>query len=119
MRPPEALGLTGPSLNTDGLRAVIDLNDQVEGTYQIVPEVTVNVGDGVLVPRLGPGEGVVLSGLPPEGHDVGVEPGRVLYVGKAKTLGERALGHPDPGSISTYLILKFMTEYVSDEKSSS
>ncbi len=36
----------------------------------------------------------------------------VAAVGKAKTLGERALGHPDPGAISTYLILKFMKEYV-------
>ena len=37
--------------------------------------------------------------------------------GKAKTLGERALRHPDPGAISIYLILKFMWESVSDEKS--
>ncbi len=35
-------------------------------------------------------------------------------VGKAKTLGERSLGHPDPGAISIYLILKFMTEYVNE-----
>mgnify|MGYP000072964332 CR=1 FL=1 len=36
----------------------------------------------------------------------------VATVGKARTLGERALGHPDPGAISTYLILKFMAEFV-------
>jgi dihydroxyacetone kinase-like protein len=36
----------------------------------------------------------------------------VASVGKAKTLGERSLGHPDPGAVSTYLILKYMTEYV-------
>jgi dihydroxyacetone kinase-like protein len=36
----------------------------------------------------------------------------VAAVGKAKTLGERSLGHPDPGAVSTYLILKYMTEYV-------
>jgi dihydroxyacetone kinase-like protein len=40
----------------------------------------------------------------------------VAKVGKAKTLGERSRGYPDPGSISTYLILKFMAEYVSGEK---
>lgn len=39
----------------------------------------------------------------------------VATVGKAKTLGERSLGHPDPGAISTYLILKYMLEYVTDE----
>ena len=33
-------------------------------------------------------------------------------VGKAKTLGGRAVGHPDPGAVSTYLILQFMLEYV-------
>lgn len=36
----------------------------------------------------------------------------VAKVGKAKPLGTRSLGHPDPGAISTFLILKFMTEYV-------
>ena len=37
----------------------------------------------------------------------------VANVGKAKPLGERSLGHPDPGAVSTYFILKYMTEYVS------
>lgn len=36
----------------------------------------------------------------------------VARLGKAQTLGERALGHPDPGALSTYLILKSMLEYV-------
>jgi dihydroxyacetone kinase-like protein len=40
----------------------------------------------------------------------------VATVGKAKTLGERSLGHPDPGAISTYLILKFMAEYVTRDR---
>jgi dihydroxyacetone kinase-like protein len=39
----------------------------------------------------------------------------IATVGKARTLGERSLGHPDPGAISTYLILKYMLEYVTDE----
>ena len=38
----------------------------------------------------------------------------VARVGKAKTLGERSLGHPDPGAISIYLMLKNMTEYVTE-----
>lgn len=38
--------------------------------------------------------------------------GMVARVGKARSLGERALGHPDPGALSTYLILNFMKEYV-------
>lgn len=45
--------ITGPqntleTLETDDLRAVIDLNDHGAGTYQIAPEVTANVGEGVL-----------------------------------------------------------------------
>ena len=31
--------------------------------------------------------------------------------GKAKTLGERARGHADPGAESTHLILRFMAEF--------
>ena len=36
----------------------------------------------------------------------------VATVGKAKTLCERSLGHPDPGAISMALILEFIAEYV-------
>jgi dihydroxyacetone kinase-like protein len=36
----------------------------------------------------------------------------VAALGKAKTLGERSLGHADPGSLSTYLIFKYMLEFV-------
>jgi dihydroxyacetone kinase-like protein len=36
----------------------------------------------------------------------------VATMGRAKSLGERALGHADPGAISTHLILKCMMEYV-------
>ena len=36
----------------------------------------------------------------------------VAKTGKAKTLGERSIGFPDPGAVSIYLIMKFMTEYV-------
>ena len=36
----------------------------------------------------------------------------IAAVGKAKTLGERSLGHPDPGAVSMHLILKLMAEYV-------
>ena len=35
----------------------------------------------------------------------------VATVGKAKTLGERSLGHADPGAISLTLILEAMAEY--------
>ena len=36
----------------------------------------------------------------------------VATVGKAKTLGERALGHADPGAMSMSLLLRFMNDYL-------
>jgi dihydroxyacetone kinase-like protein len=39
----------------------------------------------------------------------------VATLGKARALGERSLGHADPGAISTCLILEAMTEYVTGE----
>ena len=36
----------------------------------------------------------------------------IATIGKAKPLGERSLGHSDPGAISTYLILNYMAEYL-------
>ncbi len=36
-------------------------------------------------------------------------------VGKAKALGERSLGHPDPGAISMALILEIMAEYAAQK----
>lgn len=39
----------------------------------------------------------------------------VAALGKAKPLGERSLGHADPGSLSIYLIFKYMLEFVSQK----
>lgn len=39
----------------------------------------------------------------------------VAALGKAKPLGERSLGHADPGSLSTYLIFKYMLEFVNEK----
>lgn len=48
-----------------------------------------------------------------ESAEQGVEQTKdmIATTGKAKTLGERSLGHPDPGAISMSLIFKFMAEY--------
>jgi dihydroxyacetone kinase-like protein len=35
----------------------------------------------------------------------------VATTGKARALGERSLGHPDPGALSLCLILRFMQDY--------
>lgn len=45
--------------------------------------------------------------------DAGVEATKAMIAttGKARSLGERSIGHPDPGAISVSLILKAMEEY--------
>ncbi|BDG01300.1 dihydroxyacetone kinase subunit DhaL [Anaeromyxobacter oryzae] len=50
-----------------------------------------------------------------EAARLGVERTRdlVARMGKARTLGERALGHVDPGAASVHLILRAMAEFVS------
>jgi dihydroxyacetone kinase-like protein len=40
----------------------------------------------------------------------------VATMGRAKTLGERTIGHPDPGAVSTYLIIHFVAEYVAQSE---
>ena len=42
--------------------------------------------------------------------------GMTARAGKAKALGERSLGYPDPGAISVWIILTGMWEYVSEQK---
>lgn len=39
----------------------------------------------------------------------------IATTGKAKTLGERSLGHPDPGAMSMAFILQFMCEYATEQ----
>jgi dihydroxyacetone kinase-like protein len=36
----------------------------------------------------------------------------IATTGKARTLGERSLGHPDPGAVSVCLILEAMRDYI-------
>jgi dihydroxyacetone kinase-like protein len=39
----------------------------------------------------------------------------IATTGKAKTLGERSLGHPDPGAMSMAFILQFMNEFATEQ----
>ncbi len=36
----------------------------------------------------------------------------IARIGKAKTLGKRSLGHPDPGALSMHLILQAMADFI-------
>jgi phosphoenolpyruvate---glycerone phosphotransferase subunit DhaL len=46
-------------------------------------------------------------------HGVEETKGMIARTGKARSLGERSLGHPDPGALSASLILAAMAEFVS------
>lgn len=39
----------------------------------------------------------------------------IATTGKAKTLGERSLGHPDPGAMSMAFILEYMCEFACEQ----
>jgi dihydroxyacetone kinase-like protein len=96
---------------SDGLAAVIN-----RGKAQ--------PGDKTMVDALEPAAG---SAVTMQGHPLdealsaatkaakkGMEQTKIMVaaVGKAKTLGTRSIGHPDPGALSTYLILSLMTAYL-------
>lgn len=53
-----------------------------------------------------------------EAARVGVEHTKTMIAkfGKAKTLGERSRGHPDPGAVSISLILGFMQDFLSSAR---
>jgi dihydroxyacetone kinase-like protein len=95
----------------DGLQAV-----QERGKAQ--------VGDKTMVDALAPAVeraqahlgdelGVSLAGVV-DAARAGMESTKnmVAAVGKAKPLGERSLGHADPGAVSTYLILRYMLDHL-------
>lgn len=50
-----------------------------------------------------------------QGAEAGVEATKAMIAttGKARSLGERSLGHPDPGAISVAIILSAMRDFVS------
>ena len=40
----------------------------------------------------------------------------IAKIGRARTLGERAIGFPDPGAVSAYIILSAMNRFVKGEQ---
>lgn len=64
--------------------------------------------------RKATGQGLAASlAAAAEGAARGVEDTKnmIATTGKARTLGERSLGHPDPGAVSIRLILEAMRDY--------
>jgi phosphoenolpyruvate---glycerone phosphotransferase subunit DhaL len=51
-------------------------------------------------------------------HGVEATKDMLALAGKAKTLGERSLGHADPGALSVHVMLRAMDEYVAGRPTS-
>ena len=93
-----------------GLEAVIKRGGVTEGQKTMIDA----IGPAARAARGNVGKGlsaVVASAA--EASLSGVEATRdmIATTGKARSLGERSLGHPDPGAISISLILKAMQEF--------
>jgi dihydroxyacetone kinase-like protein len=82
------------------------------------------VGDKTMVDALAPAAQIALanadknldemSALVYQAAEQGMKKTKdfIATTGKSKTLGERSLGHADPGAISMALILSFINEYI-------
>ncbi|MBU2108114.1 MAG: dihydroxyacetone kinase subunit L [Alphaproteobacteria bacterium] len=93
-----------------GLEAIIKRGGVTEGQKTMIDA----IGPAARAARGNVGKGlsaVVASAA--EASLSGVEATRdmIATTGKARSLGERSLGHPDPGAISISLILKAMQEF--------
>jgi len=103
----EALAL----LLADGLQAVVDRGKAQPGDKTMVDALEPAARQASERKTLPLDQAMVKVA---EAAQQGVEATRTMLarVGKAKTLGERSLGHPDPGAVSTSLILQAMAEFV-------
>jgi phosphoenolpyruvate---glycerone phosphotransferase subunit DhaL len=99
------------SLLTDGLQAVRERGKAQPGDKTMVDALAPAATSANELAAASLDEALAASA---EAARLGMERTKemVATIGKAKTLGERSLGYPDPGAVSTYLILKFMAEYV-------
>lgn len=94
----------------EGLAAVLKRGGVTEGQKTMVDA----VAPAARAARTAAGEGLVAAvTAAAAGALEGVEAskGMVATTGKARSLGERSIGFPDPGAISISLILKAMQEF--------
>ena len=107
------------TFDADALRVFLK-----EGTAEVVQRGKAAPGDKTMVDALVPAAEAVaatredsLAGLLAAASEAarrGAEEtkGMVARTGKARSLGERSLGHPDPGALSASLILGAMADFV-------
>jgi dihydroxyacetone kinase-like protein len=96
---------------TDGLEAVKARGKAVPGNKTMVDALEPAAAKAVQMKNSSLEETLAAVS---QAAELGVEQTKsmVASVGKAKSLGQRAIGHPDPGALSTHLILRFMAAYL-------
>ncbi|WP_442580520.1 dihydroxyacetone kinase subunit DhaL [Mesorhizobium sp. ASY16-5R] len=95
----------------EGLAAVLKRGGVVEGQKTMVDA----LAPAARAARAAAGGGLkAATAAAAEGALQGVEASKAMIAttGKARSLGERSIGHPDPGAISISLILKAMRDFV-------
>ena len=95
----------------EGLAAVLKRGGVVEGQKTMVDALApaaratrAVASDGLKTATAAAAEGAL--------HGVEASKAMIATTGKARSLGERSIGHPDPGAISISLILKAMRDFV-------
>ncbi|MEQ1951461.1 dihydroxyacetone kinase subunit DhaL [Mesorhizobium sp. CN2-181] len=117
-----AKGFTGGTIDgasfaaflEEGLAAVLKRGGVVEGQKTMVDA----LAPAARVARDAAGEGLqAATATAVEGALAGVEATKdmIATTGKARSLGERSIGHPDPGAISISLILTAMRDFVAKD----
>lgn len=94
----------------DGLEAIIKRGGVVEGQKTMIDA----IGPAARAARGEVGKGLAaVVAAASEASLSGVEATKdmIATTGKARSLGERSLGHPDPGAISISLILQAMRDF--------
>ena len=95
----------------DGLQAVKDRGKAKPGDKTMVDALEPAAAESVKLDAVPLDEALMeISEAARQGMEKTKE--MVATLGKAKPLGTRSLGHVDPGSLSTYLIFKYMLEFV-------
>lgn len=100
---------------TDGLAAVKDRGKAAPGDKTMVDALEPAAARAAIM-TVNPLDEAVAAVT--EAAEFGMEQTKnmIATMGKAKTLGQRSIGHLDPGALSTYLILRFMTTYVQSKR---
>lgn len=101
------LGSASTQIQTRG-KAQPGNKTMVDAIVPAADQAAAAVGDGLLATAAAAAAGAL------EGKNATVD--MIATFGKAKALGERSIGHPDPGAVSTVILLDTALEYIRSQQ---